>query len=162
MRRVRVEAVTFGAVVVVLALVSGCSTSKKPSAATGTPTTGPTTATTTAAASAAPTASAAEIRAEYLAAIAPVDKLRDEYEASKGTPARASIAAPFAASLRTFDAVVAKWPTSGRIETDLQTMISYDQLVASEVTANDLTESNVNRDDAAHATVRADLGLPPA
>ena len=87
--------------------------------------------------------------------------LRDECEASKGTPARASIAPPFAASLRTFDAVVAKWPTSGRTETDLQTMISYDQLVSSEVSANDLTTSNVNR-DAAHATVRADLGLPPA
>jgi hypothetical protein len=41
-------------------------------------------------------------------------------------------------------------------------MISYDQLVASEVSANDLTASNVNRDNAAHATVRADLGLPPA
>jgi len=41
-------------------------------------------------------------------------------------------------------------------------MISYGQLAASEVSANDLTESNVNREDAAHATVRADLGLPPA
>jgi hypothetical protein len=155
---VGVGTVTVGAfgALVALALVSGCSTSKKPSAAAATPTTAATTAT------AAATASAAVIRAEYLAAIAPVDKLRDEYEASKGTPARASIAPPFAASLRTFDAVVAKWPTSGRTETDLQTMISYDQLVASEVSANDLTVPNVNRDDAAHATVRADLGLPPA
>jgi hypothetical protein len=156
MRGVGVGTVTVGAfgALVALALVSGCSTSKKPSAAAATPTTAATTAT------AAVTAS--EIRAEYLAAIAPVDKLRDEYEASKGTPARAAIASPFAASLRTFDAVVAKWPTSGRTETDLQTMMSYDQLVASEVSANDLTESNVDRDDAAHATVRADLGLPPA
>jgi hypothetical protein len=142
-----------------LALVSGCSTTKKTSAAVATPTAAATTAT---AAAVAPTASTAQIRAEYLAAIAPVDKLRDEYEASKGTPARASIAPPFAASLRTFDAVVATWPTSGRTETDLQTMISYDQLVATEVAANDLTVSNVDRDDAAHATVRADLGLPPA
>jgi hypothetical protein len=144
---------------VALVVVSGCSTSKKTSAAVATPTAA---ATTTTAAAVAPTASSAQIRTEYLAAIAPVDKLRDEYEASKGTAARASVAPPFAASLRTFDAVVAKWPTSGRTETDLQTMISYDQLVATEVTANDLTESNVNRDNAAHATVRADLGLPPA
>lgn len=154
----RVGGVTAGALLV-LVLVSGCSTSKKPPAAVTTPTAA---ATTASAAAAATTASASEIRAEYLAAIAPVDILRDEYEASKGTPTRAAIASPFAASLRTFDAVVAKWPTSGRTETDLQTMISYDQLVASEVSANDLTESNVNRDDAAHATVRADLGLPPA
>jgi hypothetical protein len=133
---------------VALALV-GCSASKKASATI----------------TAAPTPSAqpsATTRANYLAAIAPVDVLRDEYEASKGTPARATIAPKFAASLRTFDAVVAKWPTTGRTETDLQTMISYDQLVASEVTANDLTVANVNRDDAAHAVVRADLGLPPA
>jgi hypothetical protein len=155
MHGVRVPAV---AAFVTLALASGCSTSKKPAvAAAATPTTAAAVAPTVAA-----TVSAAEIRAEYLAAIAPVDKLRDEYEVSKGTSARASIAPAFAASLRTFDAVVAKWPTSGRTETDLQTMISYDQLVASEVSANDLTEANVNRDDAAHATVRADLGLPPA
>ena len=153
----RVGVVTLGALVA-LALVSGCSTNKKSSGA-ATPTAA---ATTVAAPTAAATASAAQIRAEYGAAIAPVDKLRDEYEASKGTAARASVAPAFAASLRTFDAVVAKWPTSGRIETDLQTMVSDDQLVASEVTANDLTSSNVNRDDAAHATVRADLGLPPA
>jgi hypothetical protein len=126
-----------------LVLVGGCSgSSKKTSGAAATP--------------------SANIRAEYVAAIAPVDKLRDEYEASKGTSARATIAPPFAASLRTFDAVAAKWPTGGRTETDLQAMISYDQLVASEVTGNDLTLANVNRDDAAHAVVRADLGLPPA
>ena len=47
-------------------------------------------------------------------------------------------------------------------ETDLPIMIRDDQTVASEVTANDLTVANVDRDDAAHATVRADLGLPPA
>jgi hypothetical protein len=154
----RVGAVTVGALAV-LALVTGCSTSKKTAGVAATPTTAATTATTVTAAA---TASTGQIRTEYLAAIAPVDSLRDQYEASKGTPARASIATPFAASLRTFDAVVAKWPTSGRTETDLQTMISYDQLVASEVSANDLTQANVNRDDAAHATVRADLGLPPA
>ena len=104
----------------------------------------------------------ADLGAQYLAAIAPVDKLRDEYEASKGTPARATITPLFAASLRAFDAAAGKWPTSGRTETDLQTMISYDQIVANEVTANDLTLSNVDRDDAAHAVVRADLKLPPA
>jgi hypothetical protein len=132
-------------VTIALGLTSGCSASKKTS--------------TTAGAAATPSAT---IGAEYLAAIAPVDKLRDEYEASKGTSARATIAPLFAASLRTFDAVAAKLPTSGRTETDIQTMISDDQLVASEVTANDLTLPNVDRDNAAHAVVRADLGLPPA
>jgi len=145
---------------VVLALVSGCSASKKTSAtATAAPSTTPSATAVAAAPSATPPAS---IDAEYLAAIAPVDKLRDEYEASKGTPARATIAPPFAASLRAFDTVAAKWPTTGRTETDLQAMIHYDQIVAAEVSANDLTLSNVDRDDAAHAAVRADLGLPPA
>jgi hypothetical protein len=140
-------------VLVTVALVGGCSASKKTSSPAAT------SAASSAHAAATPSAS---VGAEYLIAIAPVDKLRDEYEASKGTPARAAIAPPFAASLRAFDDVAAKWQMTGRTETDLQTMIRYDQIVATEVSANDLTVSNVDRDDAAHAAVRADLGLPPA
>ena len=149
MHRTHLAAFVFVASVT-LAL-AGCSASKKSS-----------TAATTAGTTYLSAQPSATTRADYLAAIAPVDKLRDEYEASKGTPARTTIAPQFAASLRTFDAVVAKWPTTGRTETDLQTMISDDQLVATEVTANNLTVASVNRDDAAHAVVRADLGLPPA
>lgn len=150
-------------VAVTVALAGGCSASKKAAATSATtgaaaPTGTPTSATATTATN----PPSGNVGAEYLAAIAPVDKLRDEYEASKGTPARATIAPLFAASLRSFDAVAAKLPTSGRTETDLQTMISDDQLVASQVSANDLTLSNVDRDNAAHAVVRADLGLPPA
>lgn len=137
---------------VVPALTGGCSARSKKTA---------TTASTPATASFAPTSSVT-VGSQYLAAIAPVDKRRDEYEASNGTRARATIAPPFAASLRAFEAVAAQWSTSGRTATGLQTMIRYDQMVATEVSANDLTLSNVDRDDAAHAAVRADLGLPPA
>jgi hypothetical protein len=153
----RVSVVALG-VIVTAGLTGGCSASKKTSSPAATAS-----AATPAAQSARPAATpSASVGTEYLAAIAPVDKLRDEYEASKGTPARATVAPLFAASLRAFDVVAAKLPTTGRTETDLQTMIRYDQIVATEVSANDLTVSNVDRDDAAHAAVRADLGLPPA
>jgi hypothetical protein len=146
-----------------VAMLSACSASKKnaPSATTTSapPSASAAASTATSAGAAAPSSA---IDAEYTAAIAPVDKLRDEYEASKGTPGRAAIAPAFAASLRAFDAVAAKWPTSGSTGTAIQAMIRDDQTVASEVMANDLTMSSVDRDDAAHATVRADLGLPPA
>jgi hypothetical protein len=163
--------VTVGAFVA-LALVGGCSGSKKTPATAGggalaTPSATSTTAAVTPGASATPSAGASatssgNIGREYLAAIAPVDTLRDEYEASKGKPTRATIAPQFAASLRAFDVVAAKLPTSGRTESDMKTMISDDQTVANEVSANDLTVSNVDRDDSAHAVVRSDLGLPPA
>jgi uncharacterized protein YcfL len=158
---------------VTLALVSGCSASKKTPATTGGGALATASATSSATASAkvaaatattAPAAAtpSASIAAAYLAAIAPVDKLRDEYEASKGKPSRATIGPAFAASLRAFDAVAARLPATGRTEADLQKMVSDDQAVATEVTANNLTVPTVDRDDAAHAVVRADLGLPPA
>ena len=94
-------------VIVALGLMSGCSASKKTSTTAVAAAATNTSATSTAGAAGTPSAN---VGAVYLAAIAPVDKLRDEYEASKGTPARATIAPLFAASLRTFDA--AAW-TSG-------------------------------------------------
>jgi hypothetical protein len=163
-----IGAVAAAAALAAVALLGACSASKKSAASATTAATASASATKSASAAASTATSAgaaapsSAIDTEYAAAIAPVDKLRDEYEASKGTPRRAAIAPAFAASLRAFDAAAAKWPASGRTETDIQTMIGDDQTVASEVTANDLTVVNVDRDDAAHATVRADLGLPPA